>query len=180
MSNNDSKLRTALCAVCNKAGDTSSLKMCGGCHATYYCSSGCQRLDWPHHKSICKKTRTDQPFDDSVLLDDVIPKIMAHYDKWRAITHPLWQSFSQAMLYSGTTQRILSHVLNVELEYQAHGSRSANRFRIISHELLPHKQIAVRYTEFDFPIVLDDQRLETIFHIRNVGFLRLYLVTIPN
>lgn len=35
------------------AESTSALRLCTRCHVAAYCSSECQRKDWPKHKSIC-------------------------------------------------------------------------------------------------------------------------------
>jgi hypothetical protein len=48
------------CAVCRrKPGDPgvpATLKLCGGCHTTRYCSTECQRKDWKMgHKQVCKQ-----------------------------------------------------------------------------------------------------------------------------
>jgi hypothetical protein len=47
------------CAVCHrKPGDPgvpATLKLCGGCQVTRYCSTECQRKDWKMgHKSVCQ------------------------------------------------------------------------------------------------------------------------------
>jgi hypothetical protein len=47
------------CAVCHrKPGDPgvpATLKLCGGCHTTRYCSTECQKKDWKMgHKAMCK------------------------------------------------------------------------------------------------------------------------------
>jgi hypothetical protein len=47
------------CAVCHrKPGDPgvpATLKLCGGCRMTRYCSTECQRKDWKMgHKEVCK------------------------------------------------------------------------------------------------------------------------------
>ncbi|KAI0270592.1 ankyrin [Gloeopeniophorella convolvens] len=39
------------CAVC---GQEESLKFCKACHTVRYCSTACQRHDWPRHKPTCK------------------------------------------------------------------------------------------------------------------------------
>jgi hypothetical protein len=51
------------CAVCHrKPGDPgvpATLKLCGGCHTTRYCSIECQRKDWKMgHKEACKLFRS--------------------------------------------------------------------------------------------------------------------------
>lgn len=40
-----------ICAHCNSTRD---LKVCTGCHTTYFCSKECQRAQWPKHKADCK------------------------------------------------------------------------------------------------------------------------------
>lgn len=42
------------CAGC-KIVFQRSLDCCARCKSVYYCSTGCQRQDWPKHKSICAK-----------------------------------------------------------------------------------------------------------------------------
>ncbi|RPA82229.1 hypothetical protein BJ508DRAFT_305886 [Ascobolus immersus RN42] len=39
------------CKVCEKQGD---LMKCGGCKIAAYCSTVCQRADWPVHKPACQ------------------------------------------------------------------------------------------------------------------------------
>jgi hypothetical protein len=38
------------CVNCNRQG---SLE-CSGCHGVHYCSSFCQKKDWPHHQAACQ------------------------------------------------------------------------------------------------------------------------------
>ena len=38
------------CLIC---GQTHKLKACSACMNTYYCSSECQREDWPVHRNTC-------------------------------------------------------------------------------------------------------------------------------
>ena len=40
------------CSVCNKLCKP---KLCKGCMQVGYCSSACQKRDWPEHKKVCKK-----------------------------------------------------------------------------------------------------------------------------
>lgn len=37
----------------------SDLRPCSYCYAVYYCSVDHQRLQWPHHKSMCKEIKAD-------------------------------------------------------------------------------------------------------------------------
>lgn len=39
------------CAICGKEAD----KKCSTCKSAVYCSAGCQKLDWPLNKLLCKK-----------------------------------------------------------------------------------------------------------------------------
>ncbi len=49
-----------LCAVCEKSAadvGVSSLKACGRCKASFYCSTACQKQDWKQgHKRQCDLT----------------------------------------------------------------------------------------------------------------------------
>jgi hypothetical protein len=40
----------AICTMCDRVGT----KLCSGCKAIHYCSTACQKMDWPIHKIICK------------------------------------------------------------------------------------------------------------------------------
>ncbi|KAJ9604573.1 hypothetical protein H2200_010686 [Cladophialophora chaetospira] len=52
------------CATCGKeATEKESLKRCGKCHETQYCSRECQKDDWKMHKRTCGKEPTN-PFKD--------------------------------------------------------------------------------------------------------------------
>ncbi|TEY58716.1 hypothetical protein BOTCAL_0202g00190 [Botryotinia calthae] len=44
------------CTICNLPA-----KDCTRCKSAAYCSSGCQTLDWPLHKTLCKKITTMSP-----------------------------------------------------------------------------------------------------------------------
>lgn len=47
------------CTECRADGKSPSITMqrCGGCGNAWYCSRECQRTDWKHHKSFCKKSQ---------------------------------------------------------------------------------------------------------------------------
>ncbi|KAI0798254.1 hypothetical protein C8Q75DRAFT_708684 [Abortiporus biennis] len=47
----DAPMDEKKCHACGKK--EGSLKQCGKCHSTRYCSSECQRKDWPAHKKTC-------------------------------------------------------------------------------------------------------------------------------
>jgi hypothetical protein len=58
-SSTDANSALVKCAVCHrKPGDPgvpATLKLCGGCKVTRYCSTECQRKDWKMgHKEFCK------------------------------------------------------------------------------------------------------------------------------
>jgi len=46
---------SSICRVCGKEGE--GYKYCSKCTCVYYCSVGCQRIDWKEngHKEECKK-----------------------------------------------------------------------------------------------------------------------------
>ena len=45
------------CAVCGSAGRF----RCGGCRTVRYCSSDCQRVDWPAHRALCTRGKAAAP-----------------------------------------------------------------------------------------------------------------------
>ena len=42
----------SMCSFCLK-GSKDGMKRCGKCKAIYYCSTACQKSDWPKHKLAC-------------------------------------------------------------------------------------------------------------------------------
>jgi len=46
------------CSVCGKAEEEGAARLfrCTGCRARLYCGQGCQKSDWPAHKTACKAT----------------------------------------------------------------------------------------------------------------------------
>lgn len=48
------------CTICN--GPNS--KLCSTCHSSSYCSTECQKTDWPAHKLLCKTVKTLSPRPD--------------------------------------------------------------------------------------------------------------------
>jgi hypothetical protein len=46
----DAHVPGQLCVMCKEDGT----KICGNCHEMHYCSSICQKNDWPMHKLLCK------------------------------------------------------------------------------------------------------------------------------
>lgn len=50
-----------LCTFCGKAD---AKNRCSRCQSVHYCGQGCQRLDWPEHKKLCKKPEAAKPPQD--------------------------------------------------------------------------------------------------------------------
>lgn len=50
------------CSVC--LATTTSVKKCGGCHVTFYCSRECQKRDWSTHKSLCRQVSSENNESD--------------------------------------------------------------------------------------------------------------------
>jgi hypothetical protein len=49
-----------VCSTCDKTQGQIKGKMlkCGDCQQAYYCSSECQRIDWPKHKGECAEMKS--------------------------------------------------------------------------------------------------------------------------
>ncbi|KAJ7808487.1 hypothetical protein B0H13DRAFT_1928486 [Mycena leptocephala] len=47
------------CSTCRTETSADSLKRCARCQLVWYCSSGCQKKDWPDHKKFCGKQYYD-------------------------------------------------------------------------------------------------------------------------
>ena len=53
----------SVCTTCSKTATEASLKQCGKCHITQYCSKECQQANWKTHKKACKPSKsTDRPY----------------------------------------------------------------------------------------------------------------------
>ncbi|KAF8206680.1 hypothetical protein K438DRAFT_1816267 [Mycena galopus ATCC 62051] len=55
----DAAIAPYACYTCRNAKDRNELKHCGKCLLVRYCSTECQKRDWPDHKKICCVTRFD-------------------------------------------------------------------------------------------------------------------------
>jgi len=54
-----------VCTVCRRVTDKGQhYKSCGRCRAAYYCSTDCQHVHWPVHKSNCHPVCEDDDDDD--------------------------------------------------------------------------------------------------------------------
>lgn len=52
-----SETKTVCCSFCDSQGTTAHpLLRCSGCKEARYCTSECQKRDWPQHKIACKAT----------------------------------------------------------------------------------------------------------------------------
>lgn len=78
---------TKLCTVCNK----SNAHFCKRCKSARYCSTACQRDDWPTHKLLCaifsnfdaSSRPTDQHFRAIFFpVDDLKPRVVWLQGKW--------------------------------------------------------------------------------------------------
>ncbi|RDB14838.1 hypothetical protein Hypma_016372 [Hypsizygus marmoreus] len=48
------------CDECGQSGDSHRLRICSYCGERAYCSTECQKKDWPTHKASCGKSKTDR------------------------------------------------------------------------------------------------------------------------
>ena len=45
------------CVGCLTTAQKKPLKQCSGCHLIKYCSTECQRKNWPNHKKTCARIK---------------------------------------------------------------------------------------------------------------------------
>ena len=50
-----SDVATSSCSFCQQS--SGSMKRCGRCRRTTYCSAECQRMDWDFHKKLCTPSK---------------------------------------------------------------------------------------------------------------------------
>lgn len=53
----ESVLSALRCVVCGAHGANTTLRRCSRCRTSYYCSTECQKQDWPTHKLECVKVK---------------------------------------------------------------------------------------------------------------------------
>ena len=121
------------CLICNK----SPAKDCASCKSARYCSRECQQLDWPLHKTLCKKigklsSRPTTPSKLGILLsaDDPDPRF-------------IWVPCPKAVLPQSSTRfdsPVVEHLLGDRITH------AAERFNVGKNE--------VRGYELDHTVVL--------------------------
>lgn len=77
-----------LCTVCNKSNG----RLCGRCKSARYCSTACQKVDWPTHRLLCATfsnfDASSRPTDEHLRailfpVDEEKPKVIWLHCKWR-------------------------------------------------------------------------------------------------
>ncbi|KAJ7605203.1 hypothetical protein FB45DRAFT_1042651 [Roridomyces roridus] len=81
------------CSVCLKKTDLEKLKRCGRCQIVLYCSSDCQKKDWPEHKKFCGKKDFDPrlaPAPDAPAEFIGCPPVADGYIRSPALWRQIW------------------------------------------------------------------------------------------
>ncbi|KAJ7930134.1 hypothetical protein B0H13DRAFT_2310162 [Mycena leptocephala] len=101
------------CYRCNKPGDP-KLRTCARCHVARYCSPGCQREDWKHHKLNCTDHKTNLKNHPDPTIDEKLKVFLKWLDPWRDALIA-WGAFS-ADLANQPPGYLLTHSYLVEVE----------------------------------------------------------------
>ena len=83
------------CSVCNKLCKP---KLCKGCMQVGYCSSACQKSDWPEHKKVCKMVIK---VGDTVQAKGLVGAAHLNGRSGRVIPNPDESSSRLAVLFEG-------------------------------------------------------------------------------
>ena len=83
------------CQVCGKK----AVNICSACKLTFYCSSACQRKDWPTHKIICKKAKRYLfhflvIFNSTTMRKEIIRDVLPNLIVEISILNALWDQKS--------------------------------------------------------------------------------------
>jgi len=56
------RVQAMQCASCgqNQAALGAPMWRCGACHQACYCNRSCQKIDWKHHRHLCKRTVAEE------------------------------------------------------------------------------------------------------------------------
>ncbi|KIY69846.1 hypothetical protein CYLTODRAFT_392936 [Cylindrobasidium torrendii FP15055 ss-10] len=140
--------------------DGPQFQTCGGCLMAQYCSSTCQRLQWPSHKAVCTYTRNARNADES--------GVTRSLRKFTSAFEPLlgWAGF-QALQLKRVPSNIRQQALLLDL---APNDRSKYRFAVQGARLVPRTYVS------DAPVVEEIQRREE--RCRQSGGLGVCLIVL--
>lgn len=119
--------------VCDQCGAVETpaarFRLCGGCMATNYCSSNCQKMHWAAHKTICQHTQ-GQVANAKEQQAHGEDKLTSHLRKFTSLHQGLlsWAGF-QALQLKHSPGNIHSQALIIDLRYNP-TAESHRRFSI--------------------------------------------------
>ncbi|GBE89535.1 hypothetical protein BKA93DRAFT_828711 [Sparassis latifolia] len=117
------------CSGCGKRkSPTVILKKCSGCYWKEYCSSECQKKDWPVHKTICRErqaTRRDLEEIQKGMWTDIYDWIPRH-------RQPMFDALMAALNLRHHPHAHEDFFLELELVYNAQEKTVRRRFELQS------------------------------------------------
>ncbi|KAJ3865598.1 hypothetical protein EV359DRAFT_63016 [Lentinula novae-zelandiae] len=133
--------------ICDQCGQVETpvarFRLCGGCMVTQYCSQECQKVHWPHHKTICQHTTSQiasikQQAVGGFSNDENIAKNLRKFCS--AHTSLLcWVGF-QALQLKRVPSNIRQHVLVIDLAPHSH-PEGHRRFSVVSTRIVKRSYI---------------------------------------
>ncbi|EIN04622.1 hypothetical protein PUNSTDRAFT_138273 [Punctularia strigosozonata HHB-11173 SS5] len=138
-------------AVENPAGQR--FRLCGGCMAAQYCSSNCQKANWPTHRAVCQHTQSavsaskQHPLPDGGSVD--LAKSLRRFTSAHQMLLS-WAGF-QALQVKRVPANARQYALVVELAHDPTAADPLRRFTVAHTALVPRAAILARD-----PVVAED------------------------
>ncbi|KAJ6515501.1 hypothetical protein C8R45DRAFT_956705 [Mycena sanguinolenta] len=164
------------CYCCNQPGDP-KLRTCSRCHIARYCSSRCQRIDWPNHKPNCTDHKTTLKNHPDSTIQNQLKVFLKWVDLWRDALIA-WGAFS-ADLANQSPGYLLNYSYHVEIESLPSNQAKRPKFRVVAAGMCTDAQIMAQFDRPSDPEYRADLKKTFRCIPPEAAKLRLVIVCFP-